>query len=262
MNPGEVNVGQEIKLIRTQLTTIIKEMTNYRQEMVTFRQEVVKLNSSVTDFNNRLNKLDEKFSHINGRLSEAESKINAVAGVDFNSKIEILLNDRYQDTFLTDIEITGVAEQYNENPVHLTTLVAQKVGVPIDERDIVSAERKGIRRGTASGVDSNSTPRPRVIVVRLARRALRDQLISAARSRRGVDTSGIVTTVPPHRVYINERLTWLNRRLFHKSREEGRSKGWKYVWTRDGRIYARRDTDSTALRIRSESDIERVFRNK
>lgn len=104
--------------------------------------------------------------------------------------------------------------------------------------------------------------RPRPIMVRLVRCSLRDELLWAARVRRGVDTSGIIDG-ELRRYYFNEHLTPLNRYLFFKARGDGNRKGWRYVWTRGGKIYVRRSTDIPVYRVRAETDMySKVFLHK
>lgn len=61
------------------------------------------------------------------------------------------------------------------------------------------------------------------------------------------------------RVYVNEHLTRSNARLFHLAREAGQRSRYKYVWTREGRIYARKEDGVSAVRIRSDADIKEIF---
>lgn len=260
-----IDLAREIKMIRSQLATIVEDTSSCRQEMATFRDEVLKLNTSIADFNKRLGAVEEKVNNFAKRLTEAEAKMAVVSGSDMGAKIERHLNERDQEAFSTDVEISGIEEYNGENPVHLTKLVAKKIGVSLNDQDIVSAVRNGRRRdgrGGEGGEGGSATPasRARLITVRLARRALKDELLRAARARRDADTSGIVTTAQPRRFYINERLTWSNRKLFRIARVQGRTLDWKYIWTKEGRVYARRDKDLPAYRIRSESDIDTVFK--
>lgn len=74
----------------------------------------------------------------------------------------------------------------------------------------------------------------------------------------GLDTAGIVDG-DSSRFYVNERLSRVNRMLFYKSREMARRLGWRYIWTRGGRIYARRDSGAPAQRVRVEEDLGKVF---
>lgn len=260
----DLNLAEEIKLIRLQLSSIQNDTASCRQEMNTFRQEVLKLNTTMAEFNNRINMVEEKLNNVTKRLTAAEKHISVATGTDIATQIQFSLNERDQESYSSDLEIAGVEEGPNENPTHLLTVIAQKIGVALEERDIVSAERKGKRRGaigSSAGGDTGPLG-PRTLVVRLARRSLRDQLLRAARTRRGADTSDIVPNAPVRRFYINERLTWINRGLFRKVREEARSKNWKFVWTRNGRVYARQSSESSAYRIRSDLDIDKIFKDK
>lgn len=97
--------------------------------------------------------------------------------------------------------------------------------------------------------------------MRLARRVLRDQLLKEARVRRGVTTEGVGLPGSPRRFYVNERLTRVNRMLFRKARECKENCGWRYAWTRDGKIYVRQRSgvSEPKHRIYNENDLMRVF---
>ncbi|XP_064076282.1 uncharacterized protein LOC135194597 [Vanessa tameamea] len=172
------------------------------------------------------------------------------------TQLRLDLNERDQELLLNDVEITGLEEKSGENSTHLIMSLAKKLGADLDERDIVSVARSGPRRIAADS--GERPPRPRPLVVRLARRSVRDTLLRAARVRRGTDSSGITDT-EPRRVYVNERLTGTNRQLFYKTREECRRHGWRFSWTKNGRIYVRKNDSSEIRRIRSSSDIEKFF---
>lgn len=156
------------------------------------------------------------------------------------------LNDRDQEALLSDLEIGQLPEEKGENVAHAVTVHASRLGVKLEERDVVFAERVGPPAKETGG-------RPRRIVVRLARRELRDDLLRAARVRR------TLTAADGARVYINERLTKTNRQLFHRVREECRKLCWRYTWTRRGRIYVRQDDGSSAFQLRSDEDVDRVL---
>lgn len=93
----------------------------------------------------------------------------------------------------------------------------------------------------------------------MARRALRDDLLRAARVRRGATTADMSLPGPARRFYVNERLTKTNRQLFNKTRAAAKNCKWKFVWTRDGRIYARKTEGQSGVRIRTDLDITRIF---
>jgi hypothetical protein len=130
--------------------------------------------------------------------------------------------------------------------VQSVTVLAARLGVPLEARDVVFAERVGAPPAEGG--------RARRVVVRLARRQVRDDLLRAARVRR----TGAAADKGP-RVFLNERLTRPNRQLFHRVREECRELKWRYSWTRRGRICARQGDGTPVFQFRSEEDISRVF---
>lgn len=285
-----------------EMTSALKEYI--ASQMSAFTNQVLAkidtLASSLQKFDGRCDKIECRISQIERDIDEKiNEKVNDLANTVDRLRGE--LNDREQELLSNEIEISGVPEANGENPVHIATLVASKLGVTIAERDVVSAVRIGARRESASGTsgpsarpvvaaaaappprpvpNGSSAPRtppvhlgtatgttaaagdeagPRLLVVRLLRRAQRDDLLRNARVRRGADTAGLGLPGPVRRFYCNERLTRANRLLFRRAREETRRLNWKFAWTRDGAILVRRDNDEPAKRIRTEDDLARVF---
>lgn len=244
-------LAQEMRLLRIELASVSKEMAS-------FRQELSRLNSVVAEFHNRVDNFEERLTNLES-FSRERQPVSAEESdsVQIITRLQSEFNEREQENLLNDVEISGLDEKSGENVTHMVILLAKKLGSELTEQDIVSAERSGPRRITA---DKNLPPRSRPIAVRLARRALRDGLLRAARVRRGTDSAGITTT-EPKRVYVNERLTHVNRHLFYKAREECRRVGWKFSWTKGGRIYVRQTELSEIRRIRSLSDVFKFFGN-
>ncbi|XP_072932667.1 uncharacterized protein [Epargyreus clarus] len=247
----EDDFAKDIKFIREQVTTIL-------QEMASFHQEILKINKNIGDLSHRVGDVEKRVTMLEQRASDTNNLPDASKMEETIVELKNQLNDRDQASYLTDIEIANVEEIKGENPLNIVTLLATKIGVPLEERDVVSATRTGVRHHH-DNVSGAEKLRPRPLVVRLARRTVRDQLLRAARVRRGADTAGLIAGAEPRRFYVNERLTRTNRQLFYKVREEGRRKGWRYMWTRDGCIYARRDSNTPRLRIRTDEDINKIF---
>jgi hypothetical protein len=219
-----------------------RELAGFMAEMREFRQEMRQLCES----------LSARLDSVEGRL-EALERRDADAGPAGAEHLERTiaelkreLNDRDQDALLSDLEIGQLPEESGVSVVQSVTVLAARLGVTLEDRDVVFAERVGAPPAEGG--------RARRVVVRLARRHLRDELLRAARVRRAGLAAG-----SPVRVYLNERLTRPNRQIFHRVREECRRLQWRYAWTRRGRIFARQSEGSQVHQLRSENDIDRVF---
>lgn len=239
---------------REDMRLFLKEFRAFRIEMTSLRDAVSELTSVVKMQSNRIDQLETRLAALENRNSDTHRAGNTFETTIAQLKTE--LQERDQELLANDVEIAGLPEMGNENPVHVILTVAKKLGMEIDERDIVRVDRAGPAR---AHVEGGEPPRPRPLVVRLARRAQRDALLRAARVRRGVTTEGTGLPGAARRFYVNERLTKFNRQLFHRAREVAVRASWKYVWTRDGKIFVRREHGNIKHRIRSEVDILRVF---
>ncbi|XP_063635057.1 uncharacterized protein LOC134805754 [Cydia splendana] len=247
---------------------LVTEFRLFRQEMRAMSYEIQALRTTMTNLTVKIDKCDERIDNVCARVEKLEnntSNSNESHNTDKSLldtivQLRMDINNRDQDLLLNDLEISSVPEQNGENTVHIVTTLGQKLGVTLSEHDIVDATRVGRASQPNEGVQGPPA-RPRPLVVRLARRAVRDQLLQAARVRRGATTEG--TGLPGHscRFYVNERLTHFNRKLFQKARQLKEHYGWRYVWTRDGRIYVRQrpGSESPRHRIQTELDLSRVF---
>ncbi|RVE51438.1 hypothetical protein evm_003839 [Chilo suppressalis] len=195
-----------------ELAIFMSEMREFRKEMNILRES---LSVRLDNFEQRLCLVEQRQAEIStSNTSELERTI---------ADLKQELNERDQEALLTDLEIGELPEERGVS-VQTVTDLAARLGVALEPRDVVFAERVGAPPAEAGG-------RPRRVVVRLARRHLRDDLLKAARVRRKVvapapapvDGGGAPTL---HRVYINERLTRHNRQIFHLVRGQCKKLQW------------------------------------
>lgn len=236
------NLGE----IMTHVKNILEELRAVRSEMHEFRTLITNNKERIDSLSLRMEVLEQRQSHTESTESHLQETI---------LELQQNLNDREQELLSNDLEIAGIPEEKAESGLHIVLSLCTKMGVTMDNRDVVSVERVGPVRAS---VQDAQTARPRALVVRLARRALRDEILAAARVRRSLNTEGMGGGTPKP-FYINERLTKQNRQVFFKAREAASKAKWRYVWTRDGKIFARHEAGSSRHRLKSEGDIRRVF---
>ncbi|KAH9638916.1 hypothetical protein HF086_013815 [Spodoptera exigua] len=254
----QLSLRDEIRLFRSELREVRDEMREFRREMAGLHSTVGICTERVDHLEARVEALESKQSVAmpDGKVSQLENLV---------SQLRLELNDREQDLFSSDLEIANIPEIPGENIVHTVGLVAAKLGLTVEERDIVFAQRVGQRverEGRAAGATSPAAAaaaRGRRIVVRLTRRSLRDGLLQSARVRRGATTADLGLPTPPRRFYLNERLTRTNKHLFYRVREAAGQLGWRYTWTKYGRILTRQGDGKPTHCIRTEEDLSRVF---
>ncbi|CAG9790329.1 unnamed protein product [Diatraea saccharalis] len=242
---------------------LIEEMRLFRKELQEIRREVQAFNETLGAIVTRVDLCEDRLDQLTSRMDKIEchhlepnsSEVTLSCTID---ALKAELNERDQELLMNDIEITCIPEQKGESLQHIMISLAKKIGVQLEQLDVVSAVRVGRSLDVSGG---GAATRPRPIVVRLVRRAVRDELLHAARVRRGATTEGLDLPGPPRRFYINERLTRTNRLLFRQAREIGERSVWRFVWTKDGKVYSRKHAGQGVprQRLRTQKDLIRVF---
>ncbi|XP_059061518.1 uncharacterized protein LOC131854419 [Achroia grisella] len=249
--------GEDSLSHESDIGLVLSELRAIRQEMSTFRAAITNLTAAITSQNARLNSLETRLDAVETNKHEvSDCQDKDLRETVSQLKMEIL--ERDQELLANDVEISGFPETPNENTIHIILSIANTLGVELEERDVVSAGRVGPGRAHLQR-NGAMPPRPRPIAVRVTRRATRDHLLRAARVRRVLTTEGMGLSTATRSFYINERLTKHNRQLFYRAREFAHRCNWKYVWTRNGTIFARREHGGTLSRLRSDLDLKKIF---
>lgn len=251
-------IDQDSYNLKSELGKIKEEILSaVRSESQSLRSELTEMRYMLSEFTERISNLEERVSALEEINSKPAPSTAPQIVNDLIKQLKSDINDRDQELLANDIEITNLPEPSGENPIHTVLLISNKLGVPLEARDIVCADRVGARQ--VNGAEGGGATRARRLVVRLTRRQLRDELLRQARVHRGATSADMDLPGPPKRFYVNERLTRLNGNLFRLAREAGTRSGWRFVWTKRGRVFARNKSDSPVSPIRCEDDIQRTF---
>ncbi|XP_052744509.1 uncharacterized protein LOC128199358 [Bicyclus anynana] len=259
-SPGVISYKQFATLLDSKLLNMKYSLAREIKTELNSALEKFKLDfSATTEFlSNQICDLQKEVTCHTTKLKDLETEnLNLKKSIN---QLQLELNLREQGNLSSDLQISGIPEYENESLTHIITTVAAKLQVNINEQDIATSMRVGPKRPANNLSSGAHSFRSRPIAVRLARRSTRDELLKNARVRRGC-TSGDLG-LPSHevrRVYINERLTRINRQIFTKAREAARAARWRFVWTKDGRIFARRAESSDVHMLQTEEDIDKIF---
>lgn len=243
-------LSADLNALKTDFNSMFTELREFRLEMTGLRE-------SISVMGRRMDDLEGRLVAVERRPVESSSEVETLKRCVGELKEE--LNERDQDALLADLEIGQLPEERGENVMHAVIVLAAKLGVKLEERDIVFAERVGAPlRGEGP---EGGAPRVRRIVVRFTRRDIRDRLLQGARIRRTLHAAdaGQAAAAAGTRIFLNERLSRVNRQLYYRVREECRRAQWRFAWTKRGRVFARQAEGKPAFPLRSEADVLRVF---
>ncbi|XP_063635071.1 uncharacterized protein LOC134805776 [Cydia splendana] len=237
------------------------------------------LNANLTalraDFDSKLSELTLTVNSWDGRIKTLESNVdsfsNEIHGLraeneQLHSEVSTLqkhCDDAEQKSRLCNIELQNVPEKKSENLIHIAVALGKVLGTTLTHNHIKDVHRVP---------HNKEMDRPKNIIIQLTTRRLRDDLVAAARVRRGLtagqlfeaagcssDASSAAETVAATSpIYINEHLTLKNKILYAKAREIRKNKNYRWIWVKNATILMRKTDDSRILAIKTESDLDRL----
>lgn len=153
------------------------------------------------------------------------------------------MNEMEQYSRRKNFEIHGFPSKPKENLQSFLSDLAQQLDVPNFAATQVSAIHRLPSR-------DNTTP---AILVQMCSVEAKEQWL---RSRKNLPR--LVQNDFP-RLYFNDNLTRVNRELFWLARTKAKEMSFKYVWTRNGKVFARKADGAPLVRINRKLDIERLI---
>ncbi|XP_041977454.1 uncharacterized protein LOC121739944 [Aricia agestis] len=161
-----------------------------------------------------------------------------------------------QSTRENNVEINGIPERKSENLLKVFTQITKTINHDIPEDDVSNITR-------VAKINRDNT-RPRTVIVKLRTTRHRDALLAAVitynkkNAKNKLSTSHLGLDGASTPIFVAEHLSPSNKSLHAAARKKAKEAGYKFVWVRGGRIYARRDEQSQAILIRNVESLKKM----
>ncbi|XP_072177833.1 uncharacterized protein [Diadema setosum] len=158
------------------------------------------------------------------------------------TQLENRVTDLDQYHRRVNLEFVGIPETEGENVKKIVVEVAKHADPNLAEQDVDVTHRLGPKK------EKGGPPRP--IIVRFTTRRARDAVYNGRKNLRGKTKN--------QRVFINENLLPATRQLLAKANVERKKADHRYLWTSNARILVRKNSDSPAIVICCEEDLQKI----
>lgn len=229
-----------------------KEMRDFEAKMERdLRKELRDMKASLDFFNKEYEKAKtESFelAKINKALKASNDKLveECRALKKQASQLEDRVTASEQYSRNRNLEIKGVPLTKDDNICEIVRQVGDALAVPIEEAEIEVCHRVPVKNPSA----------PPNIVVQFKSRTKRDAVLKKAKKMR-ISTEDLGFS-PNSPLYINEHLCPALKQLLGMAIEQKKAKGWRFVWSCDGKILARKEESSPIVHIRNAQDVEKI----
>lgn len=157
--------------------------------------------------------------------------------------MEVKINKLEQKIIERNIEINNVTND-ELSACDIIEKIATSINAELHETDIDNAY-KTKRKGKVI-VEFSSLRKKREIMSKINKHRIEGGNINKCENNNN------------NYIYINDQLTDHNRRLLWLAKTKAKEANWKYVWVRNGNIYARKIENERYIAINKNTDIELI----
>lgn len=225
----ERDIRGDIRQLRTDIKEAKESMDFMNHEFESIKGNIKKVLEDNIELKKENAKLSQRCDEMERQLKNCQERLTEAEQYSRNA----------------NLEIKGVVKRDDEGLLDLMGKMGEIIGEPIVQADIAACHRVPTRDAGKSN-----------IVLQFVNRAKRDAVLDKAKKKRLSNSDiGLDTNAP---VFVNEHLCPTLKRVLGKSIEKKRQCNWKYVWVRNGRIFARQTESSPLVQIINEDDVEKI----
>lgn len=257
-SPGDASLAQQFTAVNKkldQLRTTVELLAGKVEELLAFKATGEKVAETVVEIQSSIDFLSAKYDTVLTTVATSQAVVAEVRAQTESLSATVLsqaeqidhLNDEVnrleQYSRRCNFEIHGLPRTPNEDLTTAMSELARVLGIS----EFQIADISAVHRLPARG---DSTP---PIIIQMANVFAKEKWLKA---RRHLPKLAMEQKLP--RLYFNDNLSKANRELFRLARIKGKEKNYKFVWSRDSKILAKRSENSPLIRIQKVSDLDRI----
>lgn len=249
------------EIIQTELRGILAtDVRNVVQKCV--REEINNVRLEVTELKTSMDFINHQFEEMRCNLDDKSKQIETLQKENNDLKplikdLSFRLAQMEQHARASNIEIFSVPENKSENLKTTIMQLSKVISCPLKEDNIIMCTR-------TAKVNAESM-RPRSIIAKLSSPSLRDEIIAAVIRFNKNNHSDKLNTAhlgiggEKGPVFVSEHLAPHSKELHKATRLAAKEKNYKFVWVRNGRIFAKKVETSDRLYIKDMDSINRLL---
>lgn len=244
--------NNNILCIRNDIRAILSEI---RDEIKIIKDENVILKTNLSAVTLEISDLKQSLDIFQSGHEELKKRVDELSHRSVDTSPAVLnlqnkLNSLEQQNRQFNIEMCNVPERRHENLQLLVDSLSDLLKIQIPRHNVLSIHRVPHAQ--------QQTAKPKNIIIKFTTRILRDNVLTAFRKIKNLNSGQLGFTGTPQKIYMNEHLTLNNKQLFRKTREVAKLHNYKYVWVKNAKIFVREKDGSSAFIIHSQMDLDKI----
>lgn len=232
-----IDVNDNVSVLKQIFTSEITDLKGTVQQVATDIKQINETNNRVeTALNILTNSLATLTSQVSSLIESNKEKEKQM--VNMNKRI----NDLEQQIISKNIEIKNIPND-NLHPNTMIKTIAASLNVKVNDCDISN---------------SYHLKKSQKIIVEFATLNKKKELMGKIKRHR-VESKVITDDInDKNYIYVNDQLTAHKRRLLWLVKTKAKESNWKYVWVKNGNIFAKKNEISNPIIFNNSADVELI----
>lgn len=248
------------------LERILAQLKNSDNKLSAFIAHQQQTNDVINSKLNSLQQLSENVKQHNERLISLEA-INAQLVSEVNSlKTQM---SKHHTVNTSEIIISGIPVNPSITPADITERVFDALGIShlknhiLTSRTVAKKNNPFAAQSPASTLPQSQSnlqihPTTTSIIATLTSTAVRDLVLSKKRSKRDLKQSDVLGNQSSRNIYVNELLSSEMYNLLRQTKSKAAETAYKFVWSKNGAIFVRKDSGHPQITILSVQDLDKL----
>ena len=258
---GEVPVvTQEIEFLKNSLALLQKDCNKLSDKTDHILGSVTFIADEYDDLYRKVSEI----SQLSNNISNLQLSVNAINNRQVETELQLDQLEQYGRR--ENLEIHGIPVTKNENTRRIVKDLAISLNVKLDDTHISTCHRmpplqtpKSTKRkshtGTSRSGNISSAQHP-AIIVRFSNRDKRNELYGKRKLLNKIKCGKINSSLDS--TQIRENLTAYRKMLLNEAVKAKKLLNFKFIWTSQGRIRLRKDSESRIINVNSLSDLSKI----
>ncbi|XP_046807412.1 uncharacterized protein LOC124420005 [Lucilia cuprina] len=218
-----------------------------KEVMKTVDQLAINVNTSKSEMKEEIQFALSSISNALATLVDQVKEINET-NIKRDTRItanEMRINKLEQQIIKNNIEIKNIQNK-EISEYDVVKEIGKTINIEIKEEDIANAYR--IKKQNKVIVEFSTLSKKTAFMSKITKHRVNAEIINKNDQDNAANKF----------IYINDELTFHNRQLLWQAKTKAKEANWKFVWVRNGNIFARKNENSPLLTIKNAADIETI----
>lgn len=254
----DCDCGEELETLREEIKAMFQSlMTSQENETKKIKPTLIEIQQTNKNIETSLAFLASQNEDLKKKveLLQLQAKKDRENITVLEDKIEELQRERRNKHF----EMKNVPKTNEENKSSLINMVltlSKNIGYSLARSDI-----KDIYRVKSAKVANKNTP----IIVEMSSTLIKHDFLRTCKTFNAKKKEKLrakhlgFTNNEDQPIFTSEQLTAKGSRLFFLARDLAKSRGYKFCWTNFGKVYVRKEENSTIIWIKNEAQIHNLL---